>query len=320
MRRLLLVPSLMVLGSFSLFASLDTRLLALVPAGARIVSSIDVMQARSSEFGQYLLSRSQDENRDFAEFIQETGFDPRHDLQNLIFATSGPGADRKPSRFAILARGNFDADRIRAAAKRKGATTKTYQGVELLFPQGDRQETAIAFPDPGVAVIADLTTMHGILENRGIASKLDANLQQRIDQVAGNDAWFVSLTGAGFLKNHIGAEEKGPQAQAEQALQSVLSSSGGVRFGSTVDLTIDALARSPQDATSLEDVVRFLASMAQMQRQKDPRAAILAGALDNMKLATQGSSFHLAISIPEKSLEQLAEVGPAPSHPRRQPR
>jgi hypothetical protein len=273
------------------------------------------MQARSSEFGQYLLNRSKDENHDFAEFVQQTGFDPRRDLQNLVFATSGPGAAGAQSRFVILARGRFDADRIKATAKAKGAKFKTYQGIELLFPQGDRQETAIAFPDPGVAVIADVTTMHRIMENRGIASTLDPALQQRIDQLGvDNDAWFVSLTGGSFLKNHISAEEKGPPAQAAQALQSVLSSYGGVRFGNTVDLTVDALTRSPQDATSLEDVVRFLASMAQIQRQKDPRAAILAGALDNMKLATQSNTFHLAISIPEKSLEQLADLGPATSH------
>jgi hypothetical protein len=162
--------------------------------------------------------------------------------------------------------------------------------------------------------MADLATIHRILANRAVPSVLDPVLQQKIDQVANNDAWFVSLTGGSFLNHHIGGEKNGPPAQAVQALQSVLASSGGVRFGSTVALTIDATARSPQDATSLEDVVRFFASMLQMQREKDPRAAILANALDNMNLAAQGNTLHLAISIPEKSMEQLAELGPPASH------
>lgn len=312
-RSYLLMPSLLVLGSMSLFASVDNGLLSMVPADARIVSSIDVLQARSSDFGQYLLNKSQNEDTDFADFIRQTGFDPRRDLQNLIFESSGPRGDRAQSRFAILARGNFDPDRIMGAAKTKGATVQTYQGVELLLPHGNSggQTTAVAFPDVDVAIMADLATMHQILANRSTPSVLDPALQQKIDQVGNNDAWFVSLTGGSFLGHHVASEKKGPPAQAMQALQSILASSGGVRFGNTVDLTINATARSPQDATSLEDVVRFFASMLQMQRQKDPRAAILASALDNMTLAVQGNNLLLAVSIPEKSMEQLADLGPA---------
>lgn len=319
MRHFWLVPSLFVLGSVSLFASVDRDLLAMVPADARIVTSIDVLQARSSDFGQYLLNKSQNDNKDFADFVQQTGFDPRRDLQNLIFESSGPGAAGAQSRFAILARGNFDSDRIIAMAKTKGATVQTYQGVELLLPNGDRQTTAVAFPDPGIAIMADLATVHRILANRAVPSTLDPALQQKIDQVGNNDAWFVSLAGGSFLSHHVDREKNGPPPQATQALQSILSSSGGVRFGNTVDLTVDATARSPQDATSLEDVIRFFTSMLQMQRQKDPRAAILASALDNMNLTTQGSSVHLAISVPEKSMEQLAELGPMASHHRAHP-
>ncbi len=311
-RPYLLMPSLLVLGSVSLFASVDNGLLSMVPADARIVTSIDVLQARTSEFGQYLLSKSQNEDPDFADFIRQTGFDPRRDLQNLIFESSGP-SDRAQSRFAILARGNFDPERIMGAARTKGATVQTYQGVELLLPHGNHggQTTAVAFPDVGVAIMADLATMHQILANRSTPSVLDPALQQKIDQVGDNDAWFVSLTGGSFLRHHVAPEKNGPPAQAMQALQSILASSGGIRFGNTVDVTIDASARSPQDATSLEDVVRFFASMLQMERQKDPRAAILASALDNMTLAVKGNNLLLAVSIPEKSMEQLADLGPA---------
>jgi hypothetical protein len=320
LRRYSLTLWLLVVGSTSLFASVDNGLLSMVPGDARIVTSIDVLQARSSDFGQYLLSKSQNENPDFADFVQQTGFDPRRDLQTLIFESTGPSGGAQ-SRFAILARGNFDPDRIMNAAKAKGATVQSYRGVELLVPHENRDghTTALAFPDVGVAIMADLNTMHQILANRATPSVLDPALQQKIDQVGSNDAWFVSLTGGNFLRHNVAPEKNAPPAQAMQALQSILASSGGVRFGSTVDLTIDATARSPQDATSLEDVVRFFASMLQMQRQKDPRAAILASALDNMTLAVHDSNLLLTVSIPEKSMEQLADLGPA-NHRAHQPK
>ena|SRR6185437_14080983 len=314
MRSFVLFAALATVGSASLFASVDRGLLAMVPADAKIVSSIDVTQARSSDFGQYLLSKTQNDNHDFADFVEQTGFDPRRDLQSLIFESAGPAVDRSQSRFAILARGTFDEDRIRTTAQAKGGTVETYEGIKLLIPPGNGHKTAVAFPEAGVAIMADLASMHEILGSRANPIVLDSTLGQQIERVAdNNDAWFVSLLGGGkFLHGGFdqGAKQPAQAAQAAQALQSVLQSSGGIRFGSTVDLTVDAVARSPQDATSLADVIRFLASTVQMQREKDPKAAILASALDNMNLTSSGDSVHLAISIPEKNMEQLAELGP----------
>ena len=63
---------------------------------------------RNSEFGQYLLSKAQNEDAHFQEMIDATGFDPRRDLQSVLFASGGDSATGKPATFAILARGNFD--------------------------------------------------------------------------------------------------------------------------------------------------------------------------------------------------------------------
>jgi hypothetical protein len=136
---------------------------------------------------------------------------------------------------------------------------------------------------------------------------INASLQSKIDSIAsGNDAWYVSLVGGSILADHIG-KDGAPQAKA---LQGVVQSSGGVKLGSTIETTLDAVTRSAQDATSLSDVIRFMASMVQMQRQNDPRAGILATALDGMTLESTGAAVHFAVSIPEKSLEQLAEAAP----------
>ena len=100
------------------------------------------------------------------------------------------------------------------------------------------------------------------------------------------------------------------QGQA-QALNAIRSASGGMKSGTKVDISFDATARSAGDATSLADVFRFMASAVQMQRQQNAQAAVVATAMDNMILTTSGSTVHIAFSIPEKSLEQLAESGPA---------
>jgi hypothetical protein len=313
MRQIAFLSAFILAGAISAFASVDSGLLALVPAGAKIIGSVDVTRARNSDFGQYLLNKAQTEDVHFQEMIDQTGFDPRRDLQSILFETTGPTTTGNPSTsFAILARGNFDPNRIKTLITSKdGATVVNYSGVDMIVHAKEQsQQTAIAFPEVGVAVMADLTTLKQIIDNRATATVLNADLQSKINNVGGsNDAWFVSLLGGGFLADHAG-----PQGASQaKVLQGVVQSSGGVKLGSMVDTSFDAVTRSPQDAASLSDVIRFLASMVQMQRQNDPRAGILASALDGMTLQNSGSAVHFAVSLPEKSLEQLAEVGPPTS-------
>lgn len=326
MLRCLLISSLLISGSLTAFASVDNGLLALVPANATIVGSVDFTRARNSEFGQYLLTKSQAGDAHFQEMIEETGFDPRRDLQDVVFASAGPRAGsedgRRQGSFAILARGTFDQERIEATAKTKGAVVQVFQGVELIVNKSSGEPTALAFPDTGVAVLADLTTLRQIIANRGTPTVLDPALQTKIDAVGSrNDLWFASLTGGGFLARHIRQEsrqegETQPLQQQAQVLKGVTQSSGGIRLGAVNEITFDAITRTPQDATSLADIVRFLASMVQMQREKDARAGIVASSLDGMQLETSGNTMHVTISMPEKSLEQLADLRPRVAHVR----
>ena len=310
MRPSILLSFAFLAATASVFGAVDNNLLALVPPGVKIISSIDVEHARSSQFGQYLLSRINSEDQHFQKLNQETGFDPRRDLQDFVFASTGSSGEDGQPRFAILARGTFDPNRIKAAAKANGAVLKTYQGVEMILDNSSQEKTGFAFPDIGVAVMADATTLRQIIANRANPTALEPAVQSMVSKIGpDNDAWFVSLMSGSYLTNHLAEETKQPIQQA-QALQSILQSSGGIRFGDTVQLSFDAITRSPKDATSLADVVRFVASMIQMERQNDPRADILASSLDKMNLTTDADAIHVSISLPEKSLEQLAEVSP----------
>ena len=315
MRQFLFIPALCLAGSFSALANIDSGLLALVPAGARIVGSVDVTRARGSEFGQYLLSKSEADDAHFQEMVTETGFDPRRDLQQIVFETGGPSGSASQNSFAILARGTFDRQKIEVLAKTKGATVQTFQGSEIIVNKDHGQQTAIGFPDVGIAVMADLSTLEQILNNRSNPTVLDADLQSKINAVgSANDAWYVSLVGGSFLAKHLQQETDQSISQQARALQGVVQSSGGVKVGATIQMTFDAVTRSEKDAQSFSDVVRFVASMVQMQRQNDPRSSILASSLDTMTLQNSGTGVHVAISMPEKNLEELAELAPTVKH------
>jgi hypothetical protein len=310
MRYIVAISVLLLSGALSACAAVDPALLALVPPGTKLVCGVQLDQARSSGFGQYLVNRIDTDNESFRQFTEETGFDPRHDLDEFVFATTGPGApDTQPS-FAILARGTFDQNRIEAKAKANGAVVQAYQGIDLIFVNHTEHRGAgFAFLDGGIAVMADRATLRQIVTNRASPTTLDPALQEQVLKVSANDAWFASSMPGSFLANHL-QHETSQTMQHAQVLQSILQSSGGVHFGDVVEFSFDAATRSPQDAVSLADVLRLGGSMVQMQRQNDPRAAIVASAVDKMAITNEGATLHASFSMPEKALEQLVEEGP----------
>lgn len=310
MHRFLVVSTLFCFAAAAGFAA-DSSLLALIPTSAKVVSSIDIQQARNSPFGQFLLSKVNSNGSGFDKMAQETGFDPRRDLQSFVFASPGPAADKGQSSFVVVARGNFDPQLIRKQILSHGAHVQNSNGVDVYVNVKDgRQRTAFALPDVGLAVFGDLASVQQVLANRANPSVLDPTLQALISKVsANNDAWFASILSGSFLSQHLNEATNQQVKSQAQALQSVRQAAGGIQFGDPVQFTFDALTRSPQDAVSLEDVVRFVASFVQMQRQRDSQLDILASALDSMVLNASGNNFHVNLAIPEKSVEQLADFG-----------
>ena len=304
------VALILAAGATSAFASVDSGLIALIPANSKLVAGIDVQRCRASQFGQYLLSKSQADDPHMQEFMTDTGFDPRRDLDSVVMASSNDDGG-KNSSFTILARGNFDEAKIRSLALSKGAVAEIYQGVNLLVNKDHGQTIAIGFPDAGMAVMGDIGSIHQVVHNLNTPTALDVDLTNRISAAgSANDAWFVSAAGGAALSKHFANEMGGQMNGQAQALQSIRAANGGVKFGSVVAISFDASARSEQDATSLADVFRLGASMVQMNRQQDPRAGIMANSLDNMQLQTNGDKVHVGFTMSEKNLEQMAEMGP----------
>lgn len=289
-------------------ASVDPGLLAMAPAEAVLLTGIDVARTQASPFGQYLLKRVNSEDAHFRQMTSATGFDPRRDLQQLMFvglSTTG-GAS---SRYVILARGTFDDARIEAIAKAHGAKPSTYEGTPILLQGQGNGASAISFPDAGVAVMGDVASVREVLARRSSPATLDPKLVDYANRVgSNNDVWFATLLAGGFLGRSFG--DSAPQLQNSQALQSILQSAGGVQFGSTVTMTFDATTRSPQDAQALADVLRFASSLVQMQGANDPRAAVAASALQAMQLETNGSSVHATLGVTEDVLEQMLRSAP----------
>jgi hypothetical protein len=289
----------------TVFASADSSLLGLAPASSQVVASIDFDGSRNSAFGQFLLRQFSVHDDDLQQLMEQTGFDPRRDIQSLLLTATPPRNPKGPGRFAVLARGNFDQNRIKEAAQKDGSTVQQFQGVDLMVKNHGAQQTAFAFPDVDLAVMGDLPSVRQVIENRSHPANLDPTLQNQISNIEASNAWFASIAPASSVAANVDPNLQKSTSHA-QILQSIVQSSGGINLNSDSDVVFNAETRSAQDATALADVIRFMASMMQTQGQKNGQTAPLAAALDSMKLDVTGSSVHMTMHLPEPALEQLA--------------
>ena len=166
----------------------DPGLLALVPADAKVIGGINADRTAASPFGQFLLSKVNEDDGGFQKFVTATGFDPRRDLREIVFA--GATVPGQKGNGLVAARGSFNATQIFAAAKAQGATTTIYKGVELLQHKNDRGGFAIL--DGSIALAGDDAGLKRAIDQRGASVTLDAKLLRKINELSANfDAWLV---------------------------------------------------------------------------------------------------------------------------------
>ena len=292
----------------------DTGLLSLVMTDAKVIAGAQVTRVKNSPFGNFVLSHMQLDDPDFQKFMTASGFDPRRDLTELIIASNAVTND--PSRWLILAKGTFDPARIRGVAQTSGAVITNHKGVAIIGivgnqgtgNQGAQKATstgAIAIFDPSTAVMGPLDAVQAAIDRRIARAGVSTGLSGKVKQIsAANDFWFTTLVPLSEFASSM------PDANLAGALKgnmlaAVLQATGGVKFGSDILLTTEIVTRSPQDASALVDVVKFIAGLIQTNRRSDKTAERVSTVLDGIKCSAQGNVMSMSLSIPESTLEQM---------------
>jgi hypothetical protein len=285
-----------------LLPAADQQLVNLLMPDAKVVAGVNVDQAKTSPFGQFMLSRIQAGENGLGKLTGATGFDPRRDLREILMGTVGqPG-----HQGLVLARGTFDATRILDAARAAGQTVENYKGVDILTGKEESTTHALAFLDGSIAIAGDLDNVHGAIDRRSGNNSLDPALAAKIGLLSASlDAWSVSTVPMAALANQkIPTNLNG--LLSSDVLKAVTQTSGGIKFGAIIQLSAEAVARSSQDAIALADVVRFLGNMVQSNAPTASAAAVTS-LIQSLDVKTDGSTVKLALAIPEDQLEKLMQ-------------
>jgi hypothetical protein len=284
----------------------DSGLVSLVMPDATVIAGVNVTQATTSPFGQYVLALADPSNQQLQALTALTGFDPRKDVSEFLAATNGGKGSQAR---LLLARGAFNVGTLTAAATMAGATSQTYKDVAILTSPKIGQ--GLAFLDPTLAVLGDVASIKGAIDRQAPSSQhLGAGVISQIGQLsAANDAWVLTTVPPASL--HAPAATPNINGLNLSALQQVQQATAGVKFGVNVTVTAQAQMDTVQNATALAGMIQFLANMAQMQAQKAPEAAALAKAVG---ATANGSTVSVTFSLPEEQVQQLLQ--PRQSGPR----
>ncbi len=295
---------------FGLVSAADPALIKMIPPDATFVAGFHADQIKSSRFGQYLLDQMKEEEAKLAKFISATGFDPRRDLTEVVFASAD---SERRGKVLMLVKGRFDAQRIRSFAQSEGANKIVYQGVDILTGGKPESHGWLALLDAATAVAGDIDYVKGAIDRgRQSAAALDPKTANRITELGTRyDAWMLTA-GAGRLASGLRHKQiEGMRGAMLEGMQSVV---GGVRFGANIELMAEAEMRTEKDASALVDVVKFLSSMVELNRDKDAKAAEAAELLSRLDLKATGNQLRMTLTVPEDALERM--VKPA-SHRKR---
>jgi hypothetical protein len=287
----------------SAVAAVDPALLALAPPDTQAFVGIQVDQAQKSAFGQYLLTQM-DPGTGLDQFANLTGFDPRRDLKQILIASNGKQGG--PNGALILGQGAFQPDKLSAAATLSGAAKVTYSGIDLFMGKGNNSGIqTLAFLNSNTVLIGDVAGLKSAIDRYRAGTAFGGTLAQRANEVSSQyQAWFVAAS-VDQLANSFGAGGAGGGLPAN-AFQSILTAAGGLKLtADAVTVALEAVTRSDKDAQSLVDVVKFLGSMLQMNRNNDANATRAANLFDSASITANGPMMRVSLAIPEKDIEQM---------------
>lgn len=292
-----LTSAAMLTAFCGVMPAVDPQLLSLAPGDAVAIADVNVLTAKASPFGKYVITQIT-ANGGFTQATAAIGFDPRQDLNEVLVCSNGV-----PKTGLALASGTFNVGALTAAASQVGAASETYKGVTIL--EDPTHEHGFAFLGSSIAVAGDIAGVKGAIDRQGNAPALPGNVVTQINQLStADDAWFLSTVPPATLEKKGTTLPGLPSNAAANVLQQIQSASGGVKFGSTIQFNAQAQTDTAQNATAMAGLLQLMVNMAQMQQQSGKNAEGLA-ALKNLTVTASGNSVNISLSLPEAQFQQL---------------
>lgn len=283
------------------YAQDGTPLLDLLPPQAHVVFGIHVRAVVDSPLARALTPDLEASMAQWQSFVTLAGFDPLHDLDEVLLASTGEG---KNPPLLVVARGKFDLTRL-------AATAKTYDGVPLVSA-GSGPNGMVAILDGTTVLAGDFSQITAAIDRRGSASHLNPAMAARIAEFRGRyDIWGIADQPAGLARR---LPDSPPQAQV---LDSIDRFQIGVALAHGLEIAAEVHARSFKDADQLAGYLKLFEAMVKASPNRNGTtftAENQAGTL-RISLAVSEEELLRAIQNQRRAMQSLPSAHAEPPPP-----
>jgi hypothetical protein len=292
----------------------EPDIMSQLPPGAPVVAYIDVAALRKLQGSPLaamlgLAGADPKEDRDYQNFVRDTGFDYTRDLDKIaiaIWPTSmpKPNGGLGENQAIAIADGRFDHDKIKAYALRNGQAVT--QGTQSFY---------VVPGDPAIS-FAFLSATRMVLRNgKGLSivapmpssSEKDA-MQTRINRVAGAPIFAAARTDTlpkSFYDNFKNAPQLESLARSVKGL-TLAGQPQGDRIDLELDAECDSLAHAAEIATLLDGFRMFgtlaLSDRKTRRQMTAEQAALLSALASRVKVTHQDRWVRMTLGVTPEML------------------
>jgi hypothetical protein len=287
----LIRASLLILTGGLLFAQprVDNVLEKMVPPGATSLVGARMEEIRNTDFYREMVEQRKLPQVD--QFARETGFDPRRDVRELLFATTKTGGG------VLLARGNFrvDLDLPDFKAVRHGVYTVRVSGLN-----------GFCILDKTLAVAGDVPSVNAALDEWTRGSHTAAQpLLSRAKEVDGADPfWGVSTGFAGFIADNMPRAASG--IDFSKIFRGLEDTWFEATFAGGFKGMVHGSTATDQDAVNLRDTAKGMIGFGRLSvPDNQPELLKL---WDGFSVTQEGRSVAIAADIPQNLVDRLIHM------------
>jgi hypothetical protein len=275
-----------------------------VPADAAVVAYANVRDVMNSELRKrFKAIEPSAEHKN--EFEEKTGLNFEEHVDSVVAAVMPKDgmANHPAGSFLILARAQYNSERLQNLALEHGAEVSQYQGKTLITHQ-DRDPNdptpdnmAFGFVEADLVAFGTVDAVKASIDARASNRNVVSNneMMKLVNEINNANAWAVGRFDAI-------ADKAGLPAEVRNAMPSISWFSAAGHINGGVSGTFKAEAKDEATAKNLRDVMGGFLAMAKMQAQNKPGMQQLA---DSLIISGDGNTVALAFDIPAEVLDVL---------------
>jgi len=281
-------PLFVCLAAARAAVAADSALPDFLPAETKALIGIQVRSIASSPLAQGVTPDLKAAGSDWLKLVSLAGFDPLHDIEEVLIASTGDGQN---APMLAVARGSFDLARFSANAT-------PYHGVPVSL-SGKGSAGVMAMLDASTVILGDLPLVRAAIDRRGAGARLDPALAAAAASLRGRyDLWGTGGRAAGFV----------PAPAQPDGLDSVDRFQFGISVSHGLELAAEIHVASAKDAEKLTASVRLIEAMLKAQQPSADSA--------RLDIRVENGTLKLSLAVPEEELKkamtaQRASVKPA---------